>query len=522
MTVSDRINTVVVVGGGTAGWLTAGLLAAEHRLGGESGLDVILVESPDVSPIGVGEGTWPTMRTSLQAMGISETDFIRNCDASFKQGTRFSGWLHGQDEFYYHPFALPERFHEIDLARHWQPLRNRVAYADAVTPQPAGCERALAPKQIATPEFASVINYGYHLDAAKFSKFLEEHCVEKLGVTHILDNVVVVNAADSDDIESLGLQSGETVHGDLFVDCTGFAALLLGKHYGIAYCNKQEYLFNDRALAVQVPRSSFDEPIASTTLSTAQDAGWIWDIALPKRRGVGYVYSSAHTSDEEAETGLRRYIASTASEEFSETCSARKITFSPGHREKLWHRNCVAVGLSGGFVEPLEASALVMIELSAKMLSEQLPANRAVMEVVAKRFNDKFLYHWRRIVEFLKLHYVLSRREDTDYWRDNSSPRTVPSDLMESLELWRYQSPRYQDLFHADELFPAASYRYVLYGMDFESEGPDKARRSDSATQADAERLFSENIKHTAQMLKALPTNRELIGKVHEFGFQKI
>jgi hypothetical protein len=298
--------------------------------------------------------------------------------------------------------------------------------------------------------------------------------------------------------------------------------LLIGKHYEIPFCSKKDYLFNDSALAVQVPRSSPDEAIASTTQSTAQGAGWIWDIGLPKRRGVGYTYSSVHTSDEQAEADLRRYVASTASESISEACSPRKITFSPGHREKLWHRNCVAVGLSGGFVEPLEASALVMIEMSAKMLSEQLPANRSVMDIVARRFNDKFLYDWHRIIEFLKLHYALSKRDDTDYWRDNRSPGTIPSDLGESLELWRYQSPRYQDLFRADELFPAASYRYVLYGMGFESEGPDERRRSDQASRAEAESLFRENIQRTTQMLKALPTNRELISKVHELGFQKI
>ncbi|MBT8102269.1 MAG: tryptophan 7-halogenase [Gammaproteobacteria bacterium] len=519
---SDPVNTVVIVGGGTAGWLTAGLLAAEHRCGQESGLKVVLIESPDVSPIGVGEGTWPTMRTSLQTMGVSETDFVRHCDASFKQGTRFIGWLHGQDESYYHPFYLPPRFHEIDLARHWQPLREQVSYADAVTPQSQACDRDLAPKQITTPEFASALNYGYHLDAGKFSKFLEGHCVEKLGVSHILDNVVAVNAADNGDIQSLSLNSGETVHGDLFVDCTGFAALLLGKHYDIPYCSKRDYLFNDRALAIQVPRGSPDEAIASTTLSTAQRAGWIWDIALPKRRGVGYVYSSAYTSDEEAEADLRHYISETADKDFGETCSPRQIKFSPGHREKLWHRNCVAIGLSGGFVEPLEASALVMVELSAKMLSEQLPANRSIMDIVARRFNEKFLYDWHRIIEFLKLHYVLSKRDDSDYWRDNRDPRTIPPDLKESLELWRYQSPRYQDLFHADELFPAASYRYVLYGMDFETEGPNEQRRSDVASRTEAESLFGDNIKRTKQVLKALPTNRELISKIHEFGFQKI
>ena len=519
---SDPLNTVVIVGGGTAGWLTAGLLAAEHRQGLEVGLEIILIESPDVSPIGVGEGTWPTMRTSLQTMGVSETRFIRECDASFKQGTRFSRWTTGDDDHYYHPFAPPIRFNDFDLARHWQPLRDKVNYADAVTPQGRACEHALAPKQITTPEFAGNLNYGYHLDAGKFSKFLERHCVEKLGVTHIVDNVVSVNGADNGDIESLSLQSGETVNGDLFIDCTGFAALLLGKHYEVPYRSMQDYLFNDRALAVQVPRSSPDDPIASTTLSTAQRAGWIWDIALPNRRGVGYVHSSAHTSDEQAEADLRSYLASTGSVEFSESCTPRRIDFSAGHREKLWHRNCVAVGLSGGFVEPLEASALVMIEQAANMLSEQLPPNRSIMDIVAKRFNRKFLRHWHSIADFLKLHYVLSRREDSEYWRDNRSAGSIPADLQESLELWRYRCPRYQDFSHVDELFPAASYQYVLYGMNFETEWPSKRRQSDTASRATAGELFEENIRLTKQALQALPTNRELINKVHEFGFQKI
>jgi tryptophan halogenase len=522
MTMSKSVNTVVIVGGGTAGWLSAGLLAAEHQTTHKSELKVILIESPDVSPIGVGEGTWPTMRLSLQKMGISETDFIRRCDASFKQGTRFAGWLEGQDDFYYHPFTPPQGFTEINLARYWQPVRERVSFADAVSPQSRICERSLAPKQITTPEFASNLNYGYHLDAGKLAIFLQEHCVEQLGVTHILDDVVAVNAAENGDIESLSTRSNGAIHGDLFIDCTGFAALLLGKHFGIPFCSKQDILFNDRALAVQVPRSSPEELIASATQSTAQCAGWIWDIALPSRRGVGYVYSTAHTSDEQADTDLRRYLASTASVALSESCVPRQINFSPGHREKFWHRNCVAVGLSSGFVEPLEASALVMIELSAKMISEQLPANREIMDVVAKRFNDKFLYHWHRIVEFLKLHYVLSNRRDTDYWRDNCNENTIPADLKESLELWRYRGPWHQDLPHVDELFSSASYQYVLYGMNFETEGPADWRRSDIEARATVESLFSENIRRTTQLQTALPTNRELISKVHEFGFQEI
>jgi hypothetical protein len=298
--------------------------------------------------------------------------------------------------------------------------------------------------------------------------------------------------------------------------------MLLGKHYGIPLVDKKDYLFNDTALAVQVPRESATDPIASATHATAQASGWIWDIGLPSRRGIGHVFSSAHTSEEQAESALRDYVAATVSDAAASAISPRKITFQPGHRETLWHRNCVAIGLSAGFVEPLEASALVMIELSAKMLAEQMPANRDVMDVVAGRFNTKFLYHWQRIVEFLKLHYVLSERTDSDYWQDNRAADSIPDALQESLQLWRYQSPRYQDLPLADELFPAASYRYVLYGMGFQSAGPDDGRNSDLRAAEAANKLFVENNRLTKQALAALPSNRELLEKVQSSGFPKV
>jgi glycine/D-amino acid oxidase-like deaminating enzyme len=519
---SKPVESVVIVGGGSAGWLTAGLLAAEHQVQSESGLKIVLLESPDIGPIGVGEGTWPTMRLSLEKIGISETDFIRECDASFKQGTRFNRWLQGREEYYYHPFTPPQGFNDITLGPYWWPYREQVSFADAVTPQGRAIEGALAPKQISTPEFASVLNYGYHLDAGKFSSFLEVHCTENLGVRHIRDNVTSVNMTESGDIESLSTESGRRIEGDLFVDCTGFKAILIGEKLRIPFVSRTGNLFNDRALAVQAPREDPTDPIASVTLSTAQRAGWIWDIALPTRRGVGYTYSSAHTDDEGAESDLRSYLTGISNPDFAESCSLRQIRFRPGHREKLWHRNCVAIGLSGGFVEPLEASALVMIELSAKMLSEQLPANRDIMDIVARRFNDKFLYHWKRIIEFLKLHYVLSCREDSEYWLDNRDPKSVPAGLQESLQLWRYQSPWRDDLPQFDELFSAASYQYVLYGMDYKTEEPRQSRRSFELGRTSADSLFRENEKRTRQLVEALPTNRDLIGKVHEYGFQKI
>lgn len=519
---SDPIKTLVIVGGGTAGWLTAGLVAAEHRQQNNDSVRVVLVESPDVGPIGVGEGTWPTMRSSLETIGLSESDFIRGCESSFKQGTRFTGWRDGGGDFYYHPFALPPKFHEVDMARHWQPARDRISYADAVTPQGRVCEHAKAPKLISTPEYAGNLNYGFHLDAGQFSKVLQDHCIDNLGVNHILANVTSISSADNGDIKSLALQTGEVLGGDLFVDCTGFAALLLGEHFGVPVVEQKKYLFNDTALAVQVARESTAEAIASATHATAQSCGWIWDIGLPTRRGIGHVFASAYTSEDQAEQTLRDYVAKTVSESAANAITPRKISFQPGHRQELWHRNCLAIGLSAGFVEPLEASALVMIELSAKMLAEQMPANRDIMDVVARRFNEKFLYHWQRIVEFLKLHYVLSNRTDSDYWQDNRGASSIPAPLRDSLKLWKYQSPRYQDLPLADELFPAASYRYVLYGMGFESLGPNAGRRSDLRSADAANKLFIENNKLTKQALAALPGNRELIEQVQSSGFPKV
>jgi tryptophan halogenase len=519
--VAKAIESIVIVGGGSAGWLTAGLLAAELRRCG-SPARVSLVESPDIKPIGVGEGTWPTMRSSLSRMGISETAFFTHCDASFKQGTQFVDWLRGEGESYYHPFTPPRGFSEINLARYWQAVRDRVSFSDAVSPQGQVCDRALGPKQIVTPEYASNLNYGYHLDAGKFAGFLKDHCVEKLGVTYLRENVDTIENDETGDIKALHASSGQVIAGDLFVDCTGIRSLLLGEHLGVGFRDMSHVLFNDRALAVQVPRDDSAEAIASTTRSSARDAGWIWDIALPSRRGVGYTYSSRYASDDDAEQVLRRYLAQTAGAEFSESCTPRKISFSPGYRETFWHRNCVAIGLSAGFVEPLEASALVMIELSAKMLGELMPPEREVMDIVASRFNTRFKGHWERIIDFLKLHYVLSQRNDTGYWRDHRESSSIPQPLRESLMLWRYHCPWHGDQAQADELFSPASYQYVLYGMEFESPALAVAAGVDSVDAKRANNLFAENARDTQKMLAGLPANRELIDKINRYGMSRV
>ncbi len=504
---SSLIRHVVVVGGGSAGWLAAAVIAAGHP----TALKVTLVESPDVAPIGVGEGTWPTMRDTLHKIKVSESDFFRECDAAFKQGSRFNGWVNGRDDdVFFHPFVLPQGYSETNLVDRWQARHAATPFADLVSFQPHLCVAGRAPKQAVTPEFAAVANYGYHLDAGKFAVFLRKHCVEKLGVTHVADHVLAITSHDNGDIAALQTREHGALAGDLFIDCTGMQSLLLGKHFDVPLLSQKHILFNDSALAVQVPYPREDSPIASQTSSTAQSSGWIWDIGLPTRRGIGYVYSSAHISDEDAEIELRNYIK-------QDSPPPRKLSFQPGYRERFWHRNCVAVGLSAGFIEPLEASALALVELSASMLSDEMPATRAAMDIVARRFNEAFAYRWERVIDFLKLHYILSQRNDTRYWRDNHAAESIPQRLTDLLTLWRHRPPSQRDFGRVDEVFPSASYQYILYGMGFDT---DSQQRPDNAALADS--YYREAAMLTEKMLGALPSNRELIHHIRQHGLPKI
>jgi hypothetical protein len=296
-------------------------------------------------------------------------------------------------------------------------------------------------------------------------------------------------------------------------------SLLLGKHYEVPFLSQKHVLFNDSALAVQVPYAHEDSPIASQTTSTAQSCGWIWDIGLPTRRGIGHVYSSAHTSDAGAEEELRAYVRASGGPD--EMPAPRKLTFQPGYRDRFWHRNVVAIGLSAGFIEPLEASALALAELSAAMLSDDMPATRAEVDIAAGRFNDAFTYRWERVIDFLKLHYVLNRRDDSQYWRDNRDPASSPGRLQDLLTLWRHRPPSRLDFHRLDEVFPAASYQYVLYGMGFRTAPSTRALAQGRGAET-ADEFFRQAGALTARMLGALPANRELIEHIHSHGLPKI
>lgn len=490
------ITRIVIVGGGTAGWLSACLLAARLDTRGIPA-EITLVEAPDIPTVGVGEGTWPTMRGTLADIGIGEKEFLLVCDASFKQGSRFEGWVTGAPgDSYLHPFTPPPTGDLAPVLAAWAQGPD-VSFAEAMSAQYAQVVRNLAPRQPGMPDYAGALNYAYHLDAGKFAALLRRHATGRLGVHHVSDRVTGIATHASGDIAALHTAGHGELAGDLFIDCSGNAALLIGAHFGVGWIDRSDVLLNDRALAVQVPTAP-GSAIASATVATAHAAGWTWDIALPTRRGIGCIYSSRFLDDAGAEAVLRGYVAAhVPGADFSEL-APRRIAFPTGHRKRFWERNCVAIGLSAGFLEPLEASAIVLIELSLQALCENFPRRRDVMDFHAARFNALFRYRWDRVVEFLKLHYILSQRLEP-YWLAQRQPDSIPSRLAELIALWRDQAPSQWDFPQVDEIFPAASHQYVLYGMGTPPPPSRLAGRGD---------VLNDVRRRARALAAALPTNR--------------
>lgn len=514
----NLIKSIIIVGGGSAGWLTAGIIAARHgsRIINNE-LSITLVESENIPTVGVGEGTWPTMPNTLRSMGISETDFIRECSVSFKQGTKFVNWDNEtHNTHYYHPFDVPQGALEGDIASYWLNENCDESLASLFTSQAAICDKALAPKTISSPEYASFVNYGYHLDSLAFSAFLKKHCVGKLGVQHIVADIESVELSSSGDIASLKLSGDGVIKANFFVDCSGFKSLLLGDALGVKFNKIDDVLFADTAIAAQVPYNKNDDTIASYTQSTAQSAGWIWDIGLPSRRGVGYAFSSKYITVDEAKKALVTYIKNSGSD--TENLSFKEIHFQAGHREKFFYKNCVAIGLSAGFLEPLEAAALVMIELSATMIAEQLPKTKNSLPIIEKRFNESFHYRWERVIEFLKLHYIVSNRT-SPFWQDNKKEQSIPKRLQEQMTLWQNTVPTQFDFNRIGEVFQAASYQFVLYGSKFRTE---TLFSLDPVIRNFAVEQIKKNDTHIKKLLTTLPSNRELIEQIHQYGMKKI
>lgn len=509
------IKHIVVVGGGTAGWLTASLIRAELAC---QSIEVTLIESPDIPTIGVGEGTWPSMRQTLARIGFPESLLFTDCNASFKQGSLFLNWSNDDvPHRYHHPFTAPWQTSSIDTSLFWsQRAKETLPFAHAVNAQARLIEMNIAPKDITTPEYAAIHNYGYHFDAGLFVKRLTEFAVSTLGVRRITANVTHIHEDSDGFITRLSTDEREQIDGDFFIDCSGQHGLLIDKHSQIPFISVKRELFNDRAIALQVPYEETDSPIASATVATAYENGWVWDIGLQHRRGIGFVYSSQFCSDEQALSQLHNHIQYVTNQ--SPLGKPKFIQFNPGYREKFWHKNILAIGMAAGFVEPLEASALVMIEQAAKFFVDHFPHTQEQLALCETRYNHLTTERWRDIVDFLKLHYVLSKRT-SDYWLHHHNPDTHSPRLTKWLTHWKTHRPSRFDLPQIESLFPSASFEYILHGMGFKQQL--HLTQSERAIVEQTEKEYG-NLINEAKRLLNLPTNRSLLNKIAIHGLPKI
>ncbi|RJE75882.1 hypothetical protein BGP78_16180 [Pseudoalteromonas sp. MSK9-3] len=504
------LNSILIVGGGTAGWLAANHLGKKFK---NSGTTVTLIESPNIPTIGVGEGTVPMMRQTLSYFGIDEGVFFQQCDAAFKQGIRFENWMKSNSDkphFYYHPFdyfADDDRF-----LKYWLNGSQGNSFAEFVGIQSHLCESSKAPKKVTQPQFESVSSYAYHLDAGKFSELLKKNAIEHFGVNFILAEMKSIETNVEGNISNIATDQG-ALKAELFIDCTGFNSLILGDKLKVKFVDKSNVLFTDKALAVQVPHSS--DRISPYTCSTAQSAGWIWDIPLFSRKGVGHVFSSSHTTSDDAYQALESYVGRNLDE-----FTVRKIDMKIGYREKAWFKNCVALGLSQGFVEPLEATGLLVFDVTAKMLADILPNSINGFSASASQFNAVVTNMWLKVIDFIKLHYCISDRTDSDFWLDNRVQNSIPDTLQEKLARWQHVPPNQYDFSGKLDVFNLDNYLYVLYGMSFKT---DKAScvLSDRNKHAFASHLSSYD-KYKQNVLMSVPDHKVLLEQIRIFGMAKI
>ena len=503
-------RSILIVGGGTAGWMAAAYLARYFNLADNPSLEITLLESPEIGPIGVGEGAFPTIRSTLQFLGIDETQFIRGASATFKQGIRFDDWLSapdgGRSHRYFHPFEAPFYTEGTSLVPYWllQDERTRPPFAEAVTIQNRVASAQRGPKRQGEGEYTGPLNYAYHFDAGQLGRVLAERAIQ-LGVRHIRDMLHSTALRPDSTIERVITREHGALEADLFIDCSGFRAELIGRALGSPFKSARRYLFTDRAVACKLPYDRPDAPLESFTIAAAHQAGWTWDIGLAESRGIGTVYSSAHMSDDEALEVLRAYAGDRI-----DGAEPRLLPFEPGYREQQWMGNTVAVGLSGGFLEPLESTGVVLIEAAIAMIAELFPHNGPI-DAPAQRFNQLMAARYENIINFLKLHYCLSRREEP-FWRDNVDPDSIPDRLHELLAQWRYRPPNRYDFIIDLESFAYFNYQYILYGMEFRTDL--SAGRADFPDVRAAEKLFQKIRTFGERATADLPSHRALIQQI--------
>ena len=425
--VTDKTRKIVILGGGTAGWITANALI---RSWSNKGVEITLIESPTIGTVGVGEGSTPLLKLFFDSIGVQESEWMPRCNATYKNGISFANWTSrpGFDR-YFHPFASQLDQHTITAFYFNTYARRQGIDVHAHPDRFFLAARLSENRQCPRPNenFPFVVEYGYHFDANLVGEFLKEKAVAE-GVTHVAAKVVEVDQASNGDINSLLTDNGSRIEGDFFIDCSGFRAALLQEALDVPFRPYAENLFNDAAVVLPTKQ---DDNIGSQTVSTALQHGWAWEIPLTERIGNGYVYSSSFCSPDDAETELRAHLGLLNSD-----TEARHLRMKVGRVEKHWHRNCLAVGLSQGFIEPLEATALNLVCNTVNNFMAFVEKDQGLSGRSRDAFNQRVNRDFELVRDYIVAHYVLNSRGDTDYWSENTQNRNLSDRLQQILQIW--------------------------------------------------------------------------------------
>lgn len=494
----DMKKKILIVGGGTAGWMTASALSkALHK----TNYQIQLVESEVIGTVGVGEATIPSIRAFNDTLGLNEADFLRETMGSFKLGIEFVNWgkLGGR---YIHPFGT----HGVNLGplsfyHYWLKMRNLGIsesigdYCISVCAARAG--KFVKPQNIPGSPL-SQINYAYHFDASRYAKLLRAYS-EARGVERIDGEIYQVNLNSGNGyIDNVALKDGRVLQADFFIDCSGFRSLLLGGALNVGYESWGDNLLCDRAVVVQTENEN-DEMVPYTK-STAHAAGWQWRIPLQHRAGNGHVYSSRYMSDEIAEKILVENISGEM------LTKPRIIEFNPGMRKRFWYKNCVGIGLASGFLEPLESTSIYLVQRAITKLISFFP-NHEIYQKDVDKYNELMVSDYCHARDFIILHYKVSTRDDSPFWR-YCRDMDVPESLSERIDLFKNSGRLWRE---NDECFAEDSWVTVLFGQGQEAKA--YSPLVDGITDEELKRYSSSIRQAIENCVMVMPTHKDFIKK---------
>ena len=477
------IKKIVIAGGGTAGWMAASLL---HHRWASKGIQIVLVESPNIGIIGVGEGSTPSLRHFFAELGISDEAWMPECNATYKVNIEFEGWSPQSGiPKYSHPFiSQVDVFSEKHF--HINCLTRRLGLDVETQPEKFLLNGWLAAqnKQPHTPaNFPFVVEYGYHFDSALLGQFLAKRAVA-CGVQHIQDNIEQVKLDAQGDIQALDLGKNGQLEADFFIDCTGFDSLLLQSALGVEFIPFSDNLFANAAIAMPSPALDL---VPVQTKATALSHGWAWQIPLTHRTGNGYVFSTKYYSHEQAEHELREHLGLQDPD-----IPVKYLNMKVGRVAKHWHRNCLAIGLSQGFIEPLEATALHLTQTSINTFMQEYEAGEFSAKFEA-RCNQQISDSYERVRDYIVAHYKLNTRDDSQYWRDNRNNTHLSDALWEVLKVWYQRGDLSAEIKKQklDEHFNITSWHCLLAGYGaFPTLGANQPGTGDHYIEAKLEQFF--------------------------------